>query len=230
MKKVNSIFDVIGPIMIGPSSSHTAGAAKLAKISSGFAGGKIVSVKFFLHGSFQETYRGHGTDRALVAGMLKLDPHDPALRASFQLAKEQGLTYEFIPMDLGMVHPNTVKFEMITDDGRITEVMGSSVGGGEVVITEVNGFEVKFDGNYYTIITRHKDIKGVVAQVTSILAENDINIATMNLSRTHKGQEASMIIETDSPPSEIAMAQVRNLAPMVSLMTINPIKVGKIDV
>ena len=230
MKKVNSIFDVIGPIMIGPSSSHTAGAAKLAKIASGFAGGKIVSVRFFLHGSFQETYQGHGTDRALVAGILKLDPHDPALRSSFKLAQEQNLAYEFIPRDLGMVHPNTVKFEMTTEDGKKTEVMGSSVGGGEVVITEVNGFEVRFDGNYYTIITRHKDVKGVVAQVAGILAESDINIATMNLSRTHKGQEASMIIETDSPPSEVAMQQVRNLAPMVSLMTINPIKVGKIDV
>jgi len=230
MKKVNSIFDIIGPIMIGPSSSHTAGSAKLAKIAGEFAGDKIVSVTFFLHGSFQETYKGHGTDRALIAGILKLDPHDPALRTSFNLAKEQGLLYEFIPMDLGMVHPNTVKFEMHTEDGRTTEVIGSSVGGGEVVITEVNGFEVKFDGNYYTIITRHKDVKGVVAQVAGILAENNVNIATLNLSRTRKGEEASMIIETDSPPPEIAMDQVRGLPAMVSLMAINPIKVGEIDV
>ncbi|NCB42726.1 MAG: L-serine ammonia-lyase, iron-sulfur-dependent, subunit beta [Clostridia bacterium] len=230
MKKVNSIFDIIGPIMIGPSSSHTAGSAKLAKIAGEFAGNKIISVKFFLHGSFQETYKGHGTDRALIAGILKLDPHDPALRTSFDLAKEQGLIYEFIPMDLGMVHPNTVKFEMLTEDGRTTEVIGSSVGGGEVVITEVNGFEVKFDGNYYTIITRHKDVKGVVAQVAGILAENNVNIATLNLSRTRKGEEASMIIETDSPPPEIAMEQVQSLPAMVSLMAINPIKVGEIDV
>ncbi len=230
MKKVNSLFDIIGPIMIGPSSSHTAGAAKLAKIAGEFAGGKVVSVKFYLHGSFQNTYRGHGTDRALVAGLLGLDPHDTRLRTAFKLAEERGMTYEFIPQDLGMVHPNTVKFEMTTDDNRTIEVMGSSVGGGEVVITEVNGFEVRFDGNYYTIITRHKDVKGVVAEVAGILARNDINIATMNLSRTRKGQEASMIIETDSPPAQLAMDQVRQLPSIISLMTIQPIKVGEIDV
>lgn len=230
MKKVNSLFDIIGPIMIGPSSSHTAGAAKLARIAGEFAGGKISSVKFYLHGSFQNTYRGHGTDRALLAGLLGLDPHDTRLRTAFKLAEENGLAYEFIPADLGMVHPNTVKFEMVTQDQRVVEVVGSSIGGGEVMITEVNGFEVKFDGNYYTIITRHKDVKGVVAEVAGILAKNDINIATMNLSRTRKGQEASMIIETDSPPAPLAMEQVRQLPSIISLMTINPIKVGEIDV
>ena len=230
MKKVNSLFDIIGPIMIGPSSSHTAGAAKLAKIAGEFAGGEISSVKFYLHGSFQTTYKGHGSDRALVAGLLGLDPHDTRLRTAFKLAKEKGLKYEFIPYDLGMVHPNTIKFKMINCDGCKTEVMGSSIGGGEVVITEVNGFEVKFDGNYYTIITRHKDVKGVVAEVAGILAKYDINIATMNLSRTRKGQEASMIIETDSPPAEIAMQEVKELPAIISLMTIKPIKVGEIDV
>ena len=230
MKKVNSLFDIIGPIMIGPSSSHTAGAAKLARIAGAFAGGEVVSAEFHLHGSFRETFRGHGTDRALVAGILGLDPHDTRLRTSFALAEEKGLSYEFIPADLGMVHPNTVRFVLKTRTGQTTEVTGSSVGGGEVVITEVNGFEVRFSGNYNTLITQHKDVEGVVAAVTGILAKNHINIATLNLSRTHKGQEASMIIETDSYLAEEALAQIRELPAMISLMNIQPVKVGEIDV
>ncbi|HPF19467.1 MAG TPA: L-serine ammonia-lyase, iron-sulfur-dependent subunit beta [Anaerovoracaceae bacterium] len=230
MKKVNSLFDIIGPIMIGPSSSHTAGAAKLARIAGAFAGGEVVSAEFHLHGSFRETFRGHGTDRALVAGILGLDPHDTRLRTSFALAEEKGLSYEFIPADLGMVHPNTVRFVLKTRTGQTTEVTGSSVGGGEVVITEVNGFEVRFSGNYNTLITRHKDVEGVVAAVAGILAENHINIATLNLSRTHKGQEASMIIETDSFLAEEALTQIRKLPAMISLMNIQPVKVGEIDV
>jgi len=230
MKKVNSLFDIIGPIMIGPSSSHTAGAAKLARIAGAFAGGEVVSAEFHLHGSFRETFRGHGTDRALVAGILGLDPHDTRLRTSFALAEEKGLSYEFIPADLGMVHPNTVRFVLKTRAGRTTEVTGSSVGGGEVVITEVNGFEVRFSGNYNTLITRHKDVEGVVAAVAGILAENHINIATLNLSRTHKGQEASMIIETDSFLAEEALTQIRKLPAMISLMNIQPVKAGEIDV
>jgi L-serine dehydratase len=230
MKKVNSLFDIIGPIMIGPSSSHTAGAAKLARIAGAFAGGEVVSAEFHLHGSFRETFRGHGTDRALVAGILGLDPHDTRLRTSFALAEEKGLSYEFIPADLGMVHPNTVRFVLKTRTGRTTEVTGSSIGGGEVVITEVNGFEVRFSGNYNTLITRHKDVEGVVAAVAGILAENHINIATLNLSRTHKGQEASMIIETDSFLAEEALTQIRKLPAMISLMNIQPVKVGEIDV
>mgnify|MGYP000852648419 FL=1 len=230
MKKVNSLFDIIGPIMIGPSSSHTAGAAKLARIAGAFAGGEVVSAEFQLHGSFRETFRGHGTDRALVAGILGLDPHDTGLRTAFDLAAQKGLSYDFIPTDLGMVHPNTVRFILKTADGRTTEVTGSSVGGGEVVITEVNGFEVRFGGNYNTLITRHRDVEGVVAAVTGVLAENHINIATLNLSRTRKGQEASMIIETDSFLSEAAMGQIRQLPAMLSLMHIQPVKAGEIDV
>lgn len=230
MKKVNSLFDVIGPVMIGPSSSHTAGAAKLAKIAGAFAGGEIASVEFHLHGSFRETYRGHGTDRALLAGILGLDPHDTGLRTSFDLAEEKGLKYEFIPVDLGMVHPNTVCFVLVSKGGKTADVTGSSVGGGEVVITEVNGFEVKFSGNYNTLITRHRDVEGVVAEVAAILADNGVNIATLNLSRTHKGREASMIIETDACVSEQALEQIRSLPAMLSLLNIEPVKAGDIDV
>lgn len=129
-----------------------------------------------------------------------------------------------------MVHPNTVRFILRTADGRMTEVTGSSIGGGEVVITEVNGFEVRFGGNYNTLITRHRDVEGVVAAVTGVLAENHINIATLNLSRTRKGQEASMIIETDSFLSEEAMDQIRQLPAILSLMNIQPVKAGEIDV
>jgi len=230
MKKVNSLFDVIGPVMIGPSSSHTAGAAKLAKIAGAFADGCIEHAEFHLHGSFRETYRGHGTDRALVAGILGLDPHDTTLRTSFELADERGLSYEFIPADLGLVHPNTVRFVLRTKDGKTSDITGSSIGGGEVLITDVNGFAVSFSGNYSTLITRHRDVEGVVAAVAGILAENSVNIATLNLSRTHKGREASMIIETDGCVSDDVLDRIRALPAMLSLMNIEPVKAGDIDV
>lgn len=220
VKQVNSLFDVVGPIMIGPSSSHTAGAAKLARLAGALAGGQVRQVVFGLHGSFQETYRGHGTDRALLAGILGLDPDDPCLRTAPELARERGLTYRFEPRDLGAVHPNTVAFWMTDAAGGKTQVTGSSLGGGEVVITDIDGFAVRFGGNYNTLITRHRDVEGVVAAVAGILADCSVNIATLNLSRTRKGQEASMIIETDSPPSPEALDRIRGLAAMVSCMNI----------
>ena len=230
MKAVNSLFDIIGPIMIGPSSSHTAGAAKLAKIAGSFAKNGIEYVTFYLHGSFQNTYVGHGSDRALLAGLMGLDPHDTGLRDAYRLADEKGIKYEFVKKDLGFVHPNTIKFEIREKNGETVSVVGSSLGGGEVIITNVNGFDVRFDGNLYTFVTRHDDVPGVVAAVTDILANNGINIADMSLSRTHRGGQASMIVETDAAPSEEAVAQMETLPFIRELMCIAPVKVGEIDV
>ena len=136
------VFDILGPVMVGPSSSHTAGAARLGKVAIVVAGEKIVDVKFMLHGSFAKTYKGHGTDKALIAGILGMQPDDERLRASLLIAKQEGLNFEFIERDLGDYHPNTVKFIMTGESGKVCEVLGSSIGGGSIEIVEVNGKKV----------------------------------------------------------------------------------------
>lgn len=230
MKKVNSIFDVLGPIMIGPSSSHTAGAARLAKIASSIAGENIVNVKFYLHGSFMHTYKGHGTDRALLAGIMGLDPYDEKLRNSFELAEKRNLKYEFIPQDLGPVHPNTVKFEIENASGTKTVILGSSTGGGAVLITNINGYEVKFTGDYFTIIVNYPDVKGVITSVSSILSQEGINIATMNVSRKSKGKEATMIIETDCNVDDKIINKIKEIEVISTVIKIGTIKGGEINV
>lgn len=230
MKKVNSIFDVLGPIMIGPSSSHTAGAARLAKIASSIAGENIVSVKFYLHGSFMHTYKGHGTDRALLAGIMGFDPYDEQLRNSFQLAEKINLKYEFIPKDLGPVHPNTVKFEIENASNVKTIITGSSTGGGAVLITNINGYEVNFTGDYFTIIVNYPDTRGIISNVTSILAQGGINIASMNVSRKSMGKEATMIIETDGNVSNDVINKIKFIEQISTVIKIGTIKGGDINV
>ena len=220
MKKVNSIFDVLGPIMIGPSSSHTAGAARLAKIAKDISNEKLKSVKFYLHGSFAQTYKGHGTDRALLAGILGYEPDDERLRDSLNIAEKENIKYEFIMSDLGLVHPNTVKFVLEDINGRITEIVGSSIGGGAVIITKINDFDVEFNGEYDTIITRHVDKRGIISEVSGILAHNGINIANMKVSRNPGSKEASMIIEVDSPTEKKVIDMIKELEVMKSVIEI----------
>ena len=197
MKKKYGVFDIIGPIMIGPSSSHTAGAAKLAKIARGIAGEEPVEVHFYLHGSFSKTYKGHGTDRALVAGVLGMDPADENLRDSLKMAKAKEMVVSFNEKDLGDVHPNSVRVDMVLKSGEKVSVMGSSIGGGAVEITQIDGEEISFSGNYPTLLITQKDVPGVVANVSKLLYECQVNIAYMSLFRDQKGREAMMIFELD---------------------------------
>lgn len=223
MDKINSIFDVLGPVMIGPSSSHTAGAARLGKIARYIANKDIKSVKFYLHGSFSETYKGHGTNKALVAGILGMEPHDENLRFSLVIAKNKGIDIDFIKKDLGNVHPNTVKIEITSSNGNITYVTGSSVGGGAVVITNVNGFDMQITGKYYTVITKYKDTKGVISNVSAIFSNNNINIASMKVKRKSKGNEASMIIESDDYISPDVLDKIRKLEVIDEVIKIEPV-------
>lgn len=223
-----SVFDIIGPIMIGPSSSHTAGAARLAKIARTVAGGKIIKVDFILHGSFAETYKGHGTDKALVAGILGMDPWDEDLRNSFELAAKEGIEYNFIATDLGDVHPNTVRFVMTKEDGGIAVVMGSSIGGGNIIVFDIDGQEVEFTGERPTLLTKHKDIPGVLSQIANILYEENINIANMRVYRNEKGKEATMAIETDSIIPEKLLEKVRSIKEIHCVNVVNPIIEGAI--
>ena len=195
--KLHSVFDIVGPIMIGPSSSHTAGAARLGRIARNIVGGEIASVVFRLHGSFAQTYCGHGTDKALLAGILNLPPWSGKLRKSFELAQEAGISYEYVPTDLGDVHPNTVEMVITTKDGKVNRITGSSIGGGNIVITQINETSLWFSGENPTIITRHKDVPGVVSFITGLLYHAQINIAGMRVYRSQKGVDATMVIELD---------------------------------
>ncbi|NEZ46886.1 L-serine ammonia-lyase, iron-sulfur-dependent, subunit beta [Clostridium niameyense] len=220
-----SVFDIIGPVMIGPSSSHTAGAARLAKVASSIVGDKkIVEVKFLLHGSFAKTYKGHGTDKALIAGILNMDPWDDRLRDSFSIAKDSGLKYEFIESDLGDVHPNTVKFIIKKEDGKISEIVGSSIGGGNIIITEIDGQPIEFTGNNPTIITHHKDVPGIISKISTMMYAEEINIATMKVFRQSKGLQATMTFETDAPIPKGIIDKIKTIPNIQNVKVINPIK------
>ncbi|HKL11684.1 MAG TPA: L-serine ammonia-lyase, iron-sulfur-dependent subunit beta [Clostridia bacterium] len=205
-----SAFDIIGPDMIGPSSSHTAGANRLGAMARKISRGKMTRIVINLHGSFAKTFRGHGTDRALVAGLIGISASDERLRDALDIAEESGLSYEFVQADLGNVHPNTVKFVIEQPDGKTIEIMGASIGGGNIEITEIDGLKLKLTGEYPTLITRHSDYPGVISKVTGILADYGINIAFMSVYRHSKGQDAFMVIETDDMFDEGIEAELRN--------------------
>ena len=215
------IFDVLGPIMIGPSSSHTAGAARLGKIARTIVNKPIKNVTLLLHGSFKETYKGHGTDRALVAGILGMMPDDERLRDALLIAEKEGLEVHFLPADLGQVHPNTVKILMTDCDDINWEVLGSSIGGGLVEIYEINGNKVKITGEYPTIITCHDDIPGTVSKVSTLFYDNDINIAHMTLVRSQKGKDATMTFEVDNNVSEELIAAIKAVEGVNRVILIN---------
>lgn len=193
-----SVFDIIGPNMIGPSSSHTAGALKIAKVAHQLAPKRIEKVTFVLYGSFAKTYRGHGTDRALVAGLLGMSEEDERIKDAFTYAHEANLNYQFVVSEsTSMKHPNTVDILMQDPEGNTISVTGSSIGGGTISIDKVNGMEVYFNGEYHTLLISHQDQPGIVAHITNCLGKWKINIAYMRVYRENKGMMASTIVEAD---------------------------------
>lgn len=200
-----SVFDVIGPNMIGPSSSHTAGAVKIALLASKLVKGKLVSVKFILYGSFAETYKGHGTDRALLGGIMGLNMEDYRIKDSFTLAQARNLHYAFeLNHTEKDVHPNTVDIIMTNDQGVKTTVRGESIGGGNILIKRINEVDISLSGIYSTILIKQDDVPGVAAYITRIISEHQINIAFMRIYRESKGKFAYTIIETDQKlPAEV---------------------------
>ena len=192
-----SVFDSLGPIMIGPSSSHTAGAAKIGLVANKIAENSIQNVVFYLHGSFAKTYKGHGSDKALLGGVIGMDEKDVNIRNAFEIAEKKGVSFQFISKDLGEVHPNTVLIEITTKNNTVLSIQGSSIGGGRIIINQLNGLNVNFNGSNPTIITNHKDVPGIVSKVTGILAEKNLNISTMSVIRDEDSGNANMIIELD---------------------------------
>lgn len=221
--KEYGIFDIIGPVMIGPSSSHTAGAARLGYMARKIAGEEISQVVFYLHGSFAKTYAGHGTDKALLAGVLGLLPDDEGIKDAFALAREKGVAYRFEEKDLGEVHPNTVKIAMETRTGEKWEVTGSSIGGGKVKIIRINDLEVEFEGEYTTLITYHRDYPGVIAAISSVLSRYGINIAFMRVFRENKAANAVLIAETDEDISAAAVAEIQEKPHVIKVKVLQPI-------
>lgn len=221
------VFDILGPIMVGPSSSHTAGAARLGKVARIIAGDDVIDATFLLHGSFGKTYKGHGTDRALVAGIMGMDPSDERLRDSLEIAKENGIKITFQEQDLGECHPNTVKFLLKCKNGNECNVTGSSIGGGNIEISQINGNKVKFTGAYTTIITSHKDIPGTVAKVTNILYSNKVNIAFLSLERSQRGKNATMTFEVDSKITGALIEEIKEVEGIEKVILINKVEDGE---
>ena len=216
-----SVFDIIGPIMIGPSSSHTAGALKIARVAGLLAKKKIAKVHFALYGSFAKTHRGHGTDRALVAGILGLDTSDYRIRESFELAKEKGIEFDFEEVDEQTdYHPNTVVITLTETDGAVNTLCGASVGGGEIEIHEINGCEIKFSAKNNAIIVRQKDKPGVIAAVAKVFENDGVNISYMSVYCEDGSDEQFSIIEIDGEFDEGALEELRKQKNVLSAVYI----------
>lgn len=218
-----SAFDTLGPIMVGPSSSHTAGAVRIGNLAREIVGKDFKRVKIYLHGSFRETYQGHGTDKALIGGLLGLSTENSLIKKSFQLAKQKKIEFEFIPADLGKVHPNTVKLKIEDIDGDINTIIASSIGGGSIVVTEIDGVQVDLTGEYPTLITLHEDKPGVVAKVSAILNEYQLNIAEMKVVRQNKGALATAIIGLDHQLDASILNKIQKVSEIKKVKRVNPI-------
>ncbi|MCT2891552.1 L-serine ammonia-lyase, iron-sulfur-dependent subunit beta [Lacticaseibacillus paracasei] len=213
--RFHSVFDIIGPVMVGPSSSHTAGAARIGKVVRDIFGEAPETITIYLYESFAKTYRGHGTDVALVAGLLGMAPDDPHLPESMKLAYDQGIKVSFVPKSDKVDHPNTAHIVLQKGDHRLA-VTGVSIGGGNIQITEINGFKISLSMGQPTYITIHEDVPGMIAQVTKIFSDAGINIGTMTVTRESKGEQAIMIIETDDYQDDI-LAKLKQLPHMVNV-------------
>ena len=207
-----SVFDVIGPNMVGPSSSHTAGACAIACLAQKMNNGSLKNVTFTLYGSFAKTYRGHGTDRALLGGIMGFSTDDIRIRDSFSIAHKQGIEFSFLPNETDTdVHPNTVDIRMENADGRVMSVRGESTGGGKVRITRINQVQVDFTGEYNAVIIIQQDKPGVAAHITKCLGDQNVNIAFMRIFRESKGETAYTIVESDGElPDDITPRLMAN--------------------
>src|SRR5919199_3337679 len=197
-----SILDIIGPVMVGPSSSHTAGACRLGLLARCLVGGTPERAVMELHGSFARTGEGHGTDKALVAGLLGFRPDDDRIRTALEIAEREGLGYRFEKTTLGEeneVHPNSVRLTVERGERR-SVMVGSSLGAGRVLVTEIDGYPVEVTGTYDTIVLVAEDVPGSIANIATIFAEHGINIATLRVTRKERGGDAFMVWELDDEP------------------------------
>ena len=205
------IFDILGPVMVGPSSSHTAGAVRIGRMARTLLGGEPVRAKIGLYGSFAETGQGHGTDKALVAGLLGLKPDDMKIPNSFDLAKQRGMKFTFETARLREAHPNTAVLEVELANGKALTLQAASTGGGRIRVDKLNGVEVSFTGAFNTLVIRHKDIAGELADVTRELSNGRVNIANMSLCRDRRVGDALTVIETDQKVPKVVRQLIGEL-------------------
>lgn len=208
-----SLLDIIGPVMVGPSSSHTAGACRLGLLARCLVGGTPQRARVELHGSFARTGEGHGTDKAIVGGLMGFRPDDERIRTALEIAEREGLQYTFEKTRLGdeeHVHPNSVRMTLERGD-RHSVMLGSSLGAGRIRLTEIDGYPVEVNGSYHTIVLVAEDVKGSIARIAGILADDGLNIATLRLTRKERGGDAFMVIELDEAPDDRASDVIRAL-------------------
>lgn len=217
------LFDVVGPVMIGPSSSHTAGAARIGLMAREILKDEPQTVTITLYGSFAKTYKGHGTDKALVAGLLGFSADDIRLRTSFEIATQQGMDVTFHRSEAEVDHPNTVRIAMKGKQGREMEIVGVSLGGGKIEIREINGASVSLSGEEHTLITVHRDKPGIIAQATTIMAIGHINVSNMRVFRSAKNATAVMIVCTDSPVPPEMVSMIKKISAIESVVTLLPL-------
>jgi L-serine dehydratase len=205
-----SLFDILGPVMVGPSSSHTAGACRLGLMARAILGGCPEYARIMLHGSFAATGEGHGTHRAIVGGLAGLEPDDLRLRQAFDVAAAAGLEWDFAEIDLGEdAHPNTAAFEL-KRGAESLHMRGASVGGGRIEVTEIDGFPVSLSGAYHTLVVLARDEPGTIMTITALLAAERINLATMRVDRTGRHKEALMTIEADAAIPDRVLGELRD--------------------
>ena len=216
-----SLLDVVGPVMIGPSSSHTAGAAKLAKTARLIYDKPFKKVRFGLGGSFASTYRGHFTDYALVAGALGMSEDDERLGQSFEIAENEGIEFVFYPTEIPSVYENTARITFVNENGDEFFVEGASLGGGRILVTNINGLVCELNATMPTVIVQQQDVKGVVSDVSTILAFNNINIGIMKVSRTSRGDKAFCVIECDDIIPENVIEELRQVNNVISVVVVN---------
>ncbi|MGZ8413979.1 MAG: L-serine ammonia-lyase, iron-sulfur-dependent subunit beta [Gemmatirosa sp.] len=208
-----SLLDIIGPVMVGPSSSHTAGACRLGLLARCLVGGTPQHARVELHGSFARTGEGHGTDKAIVGGLMGFRPDDERLRTALDIAEREGLDYRFEKTTLGEeaeVHPNTVRITVQNGD-RTSVMTGSSLGAGRVLVTEIDGYPVEVTGSYHTVVLVAEDVKGSIARIATILSDHGLNIATLKVTRQQRGGDAFMVFEIDDVPDERLRDEIRAL-------------------
>ena len=212
-----NIFDMMGPVMVGPSSSHTAGAARIGNMGRTLLGEEVARADIGLHGSFAETGFGHGTDRALLAGLLGMKPDDLRIPNAYEEANRAGMAYSFRTVELRDAHPNTALLELTGKSGKQLTLQASSIGGGAIVVNKIDGIDVNFTGDFNTLIVRNQDESGSVAAITSILSQVHINVANMSVNRHRRGGDALMIIETDQ---HIKPRQVEFLSELPGILSV----------
>lgn len=217
--KYRSVFEIMGPVMIGPSSSHTAGAARIGRVARNLFGRQPKWARIYLYGSFAETYKGHGTDVAIIGGLLDYDTFDERIKTAFEEAERLGMRFEFIPIEEESVHPNTARL-IIGDEKSEMALTGISIGGGTMEVVDLNGFPLRLSGHYPALLVVHDDRSGVIASVANVIANQGMNIAHMEVGRKEKGEMALMVIEVDQMIDEQLIQELQAIPHVTQVSTL----------